>query len=117
LNCAASPGQLLESELFGYERGACTGADRDKPGQFELRTDDIIDEGFIGRSRAMRAVFDQIRMVAPTDSTVLVCGETGTGKELVARAVHRLSARRPQVFLKSNCAAIPAALLEQNDLT
>jgi len=78
----------------------------------EVRTDDMIDEGFIGRSRAMRDVFDQIRMVAPTDSTVLVCGETGTGKELVARAVHRLSPRRAQVFLKCNCAAIPAALLE-----
>ena len=80
----------------------------------EIRNDDdnMIDEGFIGRSRAMRDVFDQIRMVAPTDSTVLVCGETGTGKELVARAVHRLSGRRTQAFVKCNCAAIPAALLE-----
>jgi formate hydrogenlyase transcriptional activator len=78
----------------------------------EIRSDDLIDEGFIGRSAAMRDVFDQIRMVAPTDSSVLVCGETGTGKELVARAVHRLSARRAQAFVKCNCAAIPAALLE-----
>jgi formate hydrogenlyase transcriptional activator len=78
----------------------------------EIRADDMIDQGFIGRSRAMCDVFDQIRMVAPTDSTVLVCGETGTGKELVARAVHRLSARRAQAFLTCNCAAIPAALLE-----
>src|SRR4029077_12500222 len=71
-----------------------------------------IDEGIIGRSLAMRDVFDQICLVAPTDSTVLICGETGTGKELVARAVHRLSGRRAQVFLTCNCAAIPAALLE-----
>jgi formate hydrogenlyase transcriptional activator len=78
----------------------------------EKRADDMIDEGFIGRSAAMRDVFDQIRMVAPTDSTVLVRGETGTGKELVARAVHRLSARRAQAFVKCNCAAIPAALIE-----
>jgi len=78
----------------------------------EIRADDTIDEGIIGRSPAMRDVFDQIRMVAPTDSTVLICGETGTGKELVARAVHRLSARRAQAFLTCNCAAIPAALLE-----
>jgi formate hydrogenlyase transcriptional activator len=78
----------------------------------EIRADDTIDEGIIGRSPAMRDVFDQIRLVAPTDSTVLICGETGTGKELVARAVHRLSPRRAQAFLKCNCAAIPAALLE-----
>ena len=78
----------------------------------EIRADDMIDEGIIGRSAAMRDVFDQIRIVAPTDSTVLICGETGTGKELVARAVHRLSVRRAQAFLTCNCAAIPAALLE-----
>jgi formate hydrogenlyase transcriptional activator len=78
----------------------------------EIRTDDMVVDGIIGRSPAMRDVFDQIRMVAPTDSTVLIFGETGTGKELVARAVHRLSARRTQAFLTCNCAAIPAALLE-----
>ncbi len=78
----------------------------------EIRVDDMIDEGVIGRSTAMRDVFDQIHLVAPTDSTVLICGETGTGKELVARAVHRLSGRRAQAFLTCNCAALPAALLE-----
>jgi formate hydrogenlyase transcriptional activator len=78
----------------------------------EIRTDEMIDDGIIGQSTAIRDVLDQIRMVAPTDSTVLVCGETGTGKELVARAVHRLSGRRAHAFVKCNCAAIPAALLE-----
>ncbi len=78
----------------------------------EIRVDDMIDEGVIGRSTAMRDVFDQIHLVAPTDSTVLICGETGTGKELIARAVHRLSGRRAQAFLTCNCAALPAALLE-----
>jgi formate hydrogenlyase transcriptional activator len=78
----------------------------------EIRADDMIDEGIIGRSRAMHDVFDQIRMVAPTDSTVLICGETGTGKELVARAVHRLSARHARTLVKCNCAALPTALLE-----
>jgi formate hydrogenlyase transcriptional activator len=78
----------------------------------DIRTDEMTDEGIIGQSTAIRDVLDQIRMVAPTDSTVLVCGETGTGKELVARAVHRQSARRAQAFVKCNCAAIPAALLE-----
>ncbi len=78
----------------------------------EIRTDDMIDEGIIGQSTAIRDVLDQIRMVAPTDSTVLICGETGTGKELVARAVHRLSARRAHALVKCNCAALPTALLE-----
>jgi formate hydrogenlyase transcriptional activator len=63
----------------------------------DIRADDRIDDGIIGRSAAMRDVLDQIRMVAPTDSIVLVCGETGTGKELIARAVHRLSARHAHV--------------------
>ena len=78
----------------------------------DIRTDEKIYEGIIGQSTALRDVLDQIRMVAPTDSTVLVCGETGTGKELVARAVHQLSARRARAFVKVNCAAIPTALLE-----
>jgi len=68
--------------------------------------------GIIGSSPVMRAVFDQIGLVAPTDSTVLIQGETGTGKELVARAVHKLSPRRDAPFVTLNCAAIPAGLLE-----
>ena len=78
----------------------------------EISADDTIYDGIIGRSTVMREVVDHVRMVAPTDSTVLICGETGTGKELVARAVHRLSARRARAFVKVNCAAIPTALLE-----
>jgi formate hydrogenlyase transcriptional activator len=66
----------------------------------------------VGRSRAMRDVLEQIRLVAPTESAVLICGETGTGKELVARAVHHLSARRSNALVKCNCAAIPTGLLE-----
>jgi len=72
----------------------------------------MVYEGIVGRSRALRDVVDQIKLVAPTESTVLICGETGTGKELVARAVHHLSARRPHAFVKCNCAAIPTGLLE-----
>ena len=78
----------------------------------ETRADDTIYDGIIGRSAVMRELVDQVRMVAPTDSTVLICGETGTGKELVAGAVHRLSGRRAHAFVKVNCAAIPTALLE-----
>ena len=68
--------------------------------------------GIIGSSPVMRAVLDQIGLVAPTDSTVVIQGETGTGKELVARAVHKLSPRRDAPFVTLNCAAIPVGLLE-----
>ncbi|MGH9679653.1 MAG: sigma-54 interaction domain-containing protein, partial [Candidatus Acidiferrales bacterium] len=66
----------------------------------------------VGESPALRAVLKQVETVAPTNSTVLIQGETGTGKELVARAIHNLSARREHTFVKVNCAAIPAGLLE-----
>ena len=69
-------------------------------------------DGIIGRSRALRSVLREIRMVAPTDSTVLIYGETGTGKELIAHAIHELSPRRSNAFVKLNCAAIPSGLLE-----
>src|SRR6266849_10152148 len=73
---------------------------------------DMVYEGIVGRSRALRDLVDQIKLVAPTESTVLICGETGTGKELVASAVHHMSARRSHAFVKCNCAAIPTGLLE-----
>jgi formate hydrogenlyase transcriptional activator len=69
-------------------------------------------EGMVGSSTAFRGVLDQIRTVAPTDSTVLIEGETGTGKELIAQAIHTLSRRRGKPFVKLNCAAIPLGLLE-----
>jgi transcriptional regulator with PAS, ATPase and Fis domain len=69
-------------------------------------------EEIIGQSPALRDVLDNVRLVAPTDSTVLILGETGTGKELVARSVHKLSARRDRTFIKLNCAAVPSGLLE-----
>ena len=68
--------------------------------------------GIIGNSPVTKFVLDQIRVVAPTDSTVLIQGETGTGKELVARALHKLSPRRNGPFIILNCAAIPTGLLE-----
>jgi PAS domain S-box-containing protein len=69
-------------------------------------------EEIIGTSAAMKRVMGQVEVVAPTDATVLVLGETGTGKELVARAIHRLSPRRNLPFISLNCAAIPTGLLE-----
>ena len=69
-------------------------------------------EEIIGRSRALSRVLREIQTVAPTDSTVLISGETGSGKELVARAIHQLGTRRDRAFVKLNCAAIPTGLLE-----
>ena len=69
-------------------------------------------EGIIGKSPAIKKVLDQVAIVAPTDATVLLHGETGTGKELVANAVHNLSTRRGRAFVRMNCAAIPSGLLE-----
>jgi formate hydrogenlyase transcriptional activator len=74
--------------------------------------EDIICEGIVGRSAAIQHVVTQLETVAPTDTTVLICGETGTGKELIARAIHNLSARRANAFVTCNCAAIPTGLLE-----
>src|ERR1700733_13509444 len=69
-------------------------------------------EEIIGNSPALEKVLEQVEHVAPTDSTVLVQGETGTGKELVAHAIHNSSSRRGRAFVKLNCAAIPLDLLE-----
>jgi len=69
-------------------------------------------EQIVGKSSALRRVLKQVETVAPTESTVMIYGETGTGKELVARALHNLSPRRAGAFVKLNCAAIPTGLLE-----
>jgi formate hydrogenlyase transcriptional activator len=69
-------------------------------------------EEIVGNSAAMKRVIGQVEVVAPTDATVLVLGETGTGKELIARAIHRMSPRRNLPFISLNCAAIPTGLLE-----
>jgi len=69
-------------------------------------------EDIVGKSPALRKVLEHVAIVAPTDSTVLLHGETGTGKELVARAIHNLSSRRDRPYVRMNCAAIPSGLLE-----
>ncbi len=117
---AGSPSlQYLEDErrLFGEEDGLTETAHMKDGLSLECLFDDevggepIFDE-IIGRSKALCSVLREIRMVAPTDSTVLIYGETGTGKELIARAIHELSSRRTNAFVKLNCAAIPTGLLE-----
>ena len=77
----------------------------------EVRSEHNFGE-IVGESAALRRVLKHVETVAPTDSTVLVRGETGTGKELVARAIHDLSPRKDRTFVKLNCAAIPTGLLE-----
>jgi len=69
-------------------------------------------ENIVGKSPAIQKVLKQVAIVAPTDSTVLLHGETGTGKELIARAIHNLSSRRERAYVRMNCAAIPSGLLE-----
>src|SRR6202046_996496 len=80
-----------------------------------LGNNELCDSGFpriIGNSAALRHVLGMVRIVAPTDATVLINGETGTGKELIAEAIHRCSDRSNGPFVKVNCAAIPAGLLD-----
>jgi formate hydrogenlyase transcriptional activator len=71
-------------------------------------------EDIVGKSSALRRVLEQVAIVAPTSATVLIHGETGTGKELIARAIHKLSGRRQRNFVSANCAAIPTGLLESD---
>jgi formate hydrogenlyase transcriptional activator len=90
---------------------------RESAGEERIYLEDEISselnfEEIVGRSAALQRVLRQVEVVAPTDSGVLVQGETGTGKELIARAIHNLSARRDRPFVKLNCAAIPSGLLE-----
>ena len=97
---AIDRGPIASQQLYRINRGA-------KQHQ-EARA----DLGIVGTSAAIASVLDQIEMVAPTDSTVLIQGETGTGKELFAQAIHTLSRRRTAPLVTLNCAAIPAGLLE-----
>jgi PAS domain S-box-containing protein len=90
---------------------------RDRLGQEKRYLEEEINleqrfEDVVGESKGLRRVLSEIETVAPTDATVLIQGETGTGKELLARAIHRLSPRKDRTFVKINCAAIPAGLIE-----
>src|ERR1700739_1065326 len=97
---------------FGEIRGL-----RDKLAQEKLYLEDEIRSEMnfaqiVGNSASLRKILKRVETVAPTDSTVLIYGETGTGKELIARAIHDLSPRRSKPFVKLNCAAIPTGLME-----
>jgi formate hydrogenlyase transcriptional activator len=91
--------------------------DRDQETKQRLYLEDEIRAEFreiIGESRALKTALSQVSVVAPTDSSVLILGETGTGKELFARAIHKLGDRSEKAFVKLNCAAIPLGLLESD---
>lgn len=102
--CAA---EFVAPSVAEPESGSCEALHLDK----EVRSEPGFD-GIVGRSSALKDVLRLVQTVAPGDSTVLLLGETGTGKELVARAIHHRSRRREKNFVKLNCAAIPTGLLE-----
>ena len=84
----------------------------EKPYSEDALRSEISFSEIVGQSAALRRVLKEVETVAPTDSTVLICGETGTGKELIARAIHNFSPRSSNPFVTLNCAAIPTGLLE-----
>jgi formate hydrogenlyase transcriptional activator len=112
--------QIAQQVAIGVENALAYGeiADlKDKLAQEKLYLEDEIRgemdfEGIVGQSSALRHVLNLVETVAPSDSTVLLLGETGTGKELIARAIHERSRRKDRTFVKLNCAAIPTGLLE-----
>jgi formate hydrogenlyase transcriptional activator len=112
--------QVARQVAIGVENALAYGeiADlKDKLAQEKLYLEDEIRggmdfEGIVGQSSALRHVLSLVETVAPSDSTVLLLGETGTGKELIARAIHERSRRKERTFVKLNCAAIPTGLLE-----
>ena len=98
---------LLHAELRKLKEGS-----EDKDCSTDEPSSEAGFEEIIGRSGVLQRVLRQVEVVAPTDSGVLIQGETGTGKELIAKAIHNRSARRDRPFIKVNCAAIPSGLLE-----
>jgi formate hydrogenlyase transcriptional activator len=97
---------LSNDDVIQFARLGCQGSCNEPRGLAQRF------QGIIGSSPQLGAVLQQVRMVAPVDTTVLIQGETGTGKELIAQAIHDFSPRRGRPFLKMNCAAIPASLIE-----
>jgi formate hydrogenlyase transcriptional activator len=105
-----NPGTRDGDAQFGGVVATLASVNEDICAQDERRVDAF--PGIVGQSEALRKVLQQVEMVAPTDSTVLLLGETGTGKELIARAIHDRSSRKNGTLVNVNCAAIPGSLLE-----
>src|SRR5712692_6927345 len=107
--------QIWASEVPAVSHTASFEIEDAKPAKGALDSNELVGKGLpriIGTSEAFQRVLAMVRVVAPTDSTVLINGETGTGKELIAEAIHKCSHRSNGPFVKVNCAAIPAGLLE-----
>ena len=103
---------IAVENMLEYEKAT---KDRDKETKQRQYLEEEIRAEFgsiVGESPALKSALHLVSVVAPTDSSVLIQGETGTGKELIARAIHNLSGRRDRAFVKLNCAAIPLGLLE-----
>jgi len=112
LEQVASQVAIAVENALDYEKAI---KDRDKETKQRLYLEEEIRSEFteiVGESQALKTALSLVSVVAPTDSSVLISGETGTGKELVARAIHKLSSRSEKAFVKLNCAAIPLGLLE-----
>jgi PAS domain S-box-containing protein len=107
-----SDGKFLQSQTFLVDTTEQRRTQRENVYLLEQIQSELNFEEIVGASAAIQKVFSSIEMVAPTDSTVLLLGETGTGKELIARALHNHSRRKPSVMVKVNCAALPADLVE-----
>jgi formate hydrogenlyase transcriptional activator len=103
-------GEATEMKINAGDQNRCSESG-EAPPTTEPSPDDNF-QGIVGRCAAMVGLRKEVKVVAPTDSTVLILGETGTGKECIAQAIHNLSSRRERPFIKVNCAAIPAGLIE-----
>jgi formate hydrogenlyase transcriptional activator len=112
LEQVAGPVAIAVENALDYEKAI---RDKDKETKQRLYLEEEIRAEFgdiVGESPALKTALNLVSVVAPTDASVLILGETGTGKELIARAIHNLSSRRERAFIKLNCAAIPLGLLE-----
>jgi formate hydrogenlyase transcriptional activator len=110
---AANATWAIESSAINHD--TCFEIEDAESSKIALDNNDLQDSGLpriVGSSAALRRVLEMVRIVAPADATVLITGETGTGKELIAEAIHKRSNRSNGPFVKVNCAAIPAGLLE-----
>jgi formate hydrogenlyase transcriptional activator len=107
---ALKSGERTRLGEAGFPGPKLIGGESSHPATSDARP--AISEEIIGNSSALRNVLKQVELVAPTSTSVLICGETGTGKEMLARAVHASSGRNGGPFIKVNCAALPAGLLE-----